>query len=130
MDCIHQCVFCVVRVQSTSENRLSPSISDVFFCVKSKNWWTSENGWYPLMCALCCTYAVQELVEEERKGMRTHEDRVEGVYKQKQEQVEQMGHLVRFYALPQIFVDTNESYNEMKRQHDEVTFQRVSGFRV
>ena len=53
--------------------------------------------------------------------MLTHEDRVEDVFRQKQEQVERLGHLQRFYALPQIFVDTNEGYNEMKRQHDEVT---------
>lgn len=60
-------------------------------------------------------------MEEEFKGMLTHEDRVEDVFRQKQEQVERLGHLQRFYALPQIFVDTNEGYNEMKRQHDEVT---------
>ncbi|XP_076468704.1 uncharacterized protein LOC143299406 isoform X2 [Babylonia areolata] len=64
---------------------------------------------------------LKELLAEERSGEVSHEDRVAALYAARQEQVEEMGHLARFYALPQINVTTNDTFNEMKRQHDEFT---------
>nr|KAG5706415.1 hypothetical protein BaRGS_033176 [Batillaria attramentaria] len=64
---------------------------------------------------------LQELAEEEAEGETTHEERVQNVYEARQEILEKVGHLERFYALPEIFVDTNDEYNEMKRLHDEFT---------
>ncbi|KAL8560972.1 hypothetical protein ACOMHN_061186 [Nucella lapillus] len=73
------------------------------------------------------TDKLQDMLEEERQGEVTHEDRVETLYEDRQARVEGMGHLARFYALPQINVQTNEGFNEMKRQHDEFTeLHRVS----
>lgn len=50
----------------------------------------------------------------------SHQDQVTLLYDEEVKKLEQQNVTLRFYALPEINIATNEAYNDLRQMHDEV----------
>ena len=51
----------------------------------------------------------------------SHEDQITLLHEEEKRGLEDQNLLVRYYALPEINVATNDGYNELKQMREEVT---------
>ena len=50
----------------------------------------------------------------------SHEEQLKFLHEEQKREVDDQNLLVRYYALPEINVATNDSYNELKQMREEV----------
>lgn len=50
----------------------------------------------------------------------SHQDQVTLLYEEEVKKLEQQNVTLRYYALPDINIATNEAYNDLRQMHDEV----------
>ena len=60
----------------------------------------------------------------------SHEEQVDLMCEEEKRAIDDQNLHVRFYALPEINVKTNDSYNELRSMKEEVHFVWVNGIRT
>lgn len=56
----------------------------------------------------------------------SHQDQVTLLYEEEVKKLEQQNVTLRYYALPDINIATNEAYNDLRQMHDEVIICAIS----
>ena len=67
---------------------------------------------------VCLSFAVEECLKI--GATLSHEDQVTLLYDEEVKKLEQQNITLRYYALPEINIATNQAYDDLRHLHDEV----------